>query len=102
MPTIECRHPSGFRITFDVQRDDLETCISWLLTNGYKPDPPTGDRWERTPDGLPLCPKHGAVMTRRKKQGDAWFSHRIIDHQTGEIQYCRGYVTGKEADGYNL
>jgi len=56
-----------------------------------------GYRW--TPDGLPICPKHGEVMTRREKQGDTWYSHRLIDPATGEELYCRGHE-GKHSPGW--
>jgi hypothetical protein len=49
--------------------------------------------WERTPEGLPICRKHREVMPRRKKQGDVWHSHRVIDTRTGEELYCRGYAS---------
>jgi hypothetical protein len=52
---------------------------------------PYGYRW--TPEGLPICPKHGEVMQKREKQGDIWYSHRIIDTDTGEELYCRGYAS---------
>ena len=103
MPTIECRHPSGFRVTFDVQRDDLEMCISWLLTNGYKSDPPSGDPWKRTPSGEPLCPRHGVAMSKRERQGDTWHSHRVMHPETAEELYCRGYPNpSSKADGYYI
>ncbi len=58
-----------------------------------------GYRW--TPDGLPICPKHGEVMTRREKQGDTWYSHQVTDPATGEVTYCRGHE-GKNSPGWNI
>ena len=48
-----------------------------------------------TPEGLPICPRHGAVMKRREKQGDTWYSHRV-----GEF-FCRGYA-GKNSPGWDI
>jgi len=49
--------------------------------------------WQRTPDGKPICPKHGEVMVKREKQGDTWWSHTVVNQATGEKSYCRGYAT---------
>jgi hypothetical protein len=46
----------------------------------------------RTPDGTPICPKHGVEMRKREKQGDEWWSHRVINRESGEKMYCRGYA----------
>jgi hypothetical protein len=74
MLTIHARHPSGFAVTVAVPSlDAVDAMIACLQQQGYRPAL-TGDGWPRTPDGLPLCPKHGAVMTKREKQGDAWHS----------------------------
>ena len=54
-----------------------------------------------TPDGLPLCPRHGDVMRKREKQGDTWYSHRVIDPATGEELFCRGYGS-KSSPGWNV
>jgi hypothetical protein len=35
MPTSDCRHPSGLRIRFDVERHQLKPCIAWLLRQDY-------------------------------------------------------------------
>ena len=47
-----------------------------------------------TPEGLPICPKHGDVMSKREKQGDVWYSHRVLDGH-GQEHYCRGYDSKK-------
>ena len=48
--------------------------------------------FRQTPDGRPICPRHGAAMSQREKQGDTWHSHKIAHPRTGEILYCRGYA----------
>jgi hypothetical protein len=103
MPTIHARHPSGFLILFDdVQRNKIEDAIAWLQQHGYRPSLP-GDGWQRTPDGEPICPKHGVAMPARERQGDTWHSHKIIDPRTGEERYCRGYLhPTSKADGYDV
>lgn len=57
--------------------------------------------WPRTPEGLPICPKHNEPMRKREKQGDTWFSHRVTDPATGENQYCRGYAS-KNGPGWYI
>jgi hypothetical protein len=100
MIQIRATHRTGFEVVFEVpDLAAVDGMISELQRQGYRPTL-AGDGWQRTPDGLPLCPKHGAVMTKREKQVDAWHSHRVIDPRTGEEHYCRGYPTGKAGDGY--
>ncbi|HEX6293403.1 MAG TPA: hypothetical protein VFZ66_29750 [Herpetosiphonaceae bacterium] len=53
--------------------------------------------WSYTPEGLPICPKHGVPMKKREKQGDVWHSHSVGER--GEDLYCRGYP-GKESPGW--
>ena len=103
MPTIYTRHPSGYLVTFDdVDRTKIEDAIAWLQQHGYRPSLP-GDGWQRTPDGEPICPKHGVAMPTRERQGDTWHSHKVIDPRTGEERYCRGYPNPtSKADGYDL
>ena len=57
-----------------------------------------GYNW--TPDGLPICPRHGEVMPRREKQGDEWFSHKVTDEH-GQVHYCRGYAS-KNSPGWDV
>ena len=60
-----------------------------------------GERgYEWTPEGLPICPVHGEVMTQREKQGDTWYSHGVID-ASGEKVWCRGYP-GRLSPGYDV
>lgn len=46
-----------------------------------------------TAEGLPFCPRHGAPMSKREKQGDSWYSHKLTDPETGQLVYCRGYAS---------
>ena len=72
-----------------------------LLQRGYRPTSGAGDGWQRTPEGHPLCPRHRVPMRLRSKQGDEWWSHQVIDAQTGEELYCRGYA-GPTSPGWAL
>jgi hypothetical protein len=90
---------NGYEITInlDCSLDHLPAVLDLLHQRGINP---TAQQFQWTPDGRPICPKHGVPMEKREKQGDAWYSHRIFDPHTGEEKYCRGYPTGKENDGY--
>jgi hypothetical protein len=89
---IHTLHPTGFPVTFIIEAADpkLHTLIQKLVNLGYRPGI-AGDTWARTPEGLPICPRHSVVMPRREKQGDTWYSHKVTDPTTGEVTYCRGY-----------
>ena len=101
MPTIKTIHPSGFPIDVELDDiDDIDRMTAKLISLGYRPAI-TGDTWQRTPEGLPICPKHGEVMQKREKQGDTWHSHRVVNETTGEVSYCRGYAT-KNGSGYQV
>jgi hypothetical protein len=100
--TVIACHPSGFEVHLQVPSlDILETTIADLLQRGYRPTSGAGDGWTRTPEGLPLCPKHRVVMPTREKQGDTWHSHQITDQRTGELLYCRGYP-GPSSPGWEI
>jgi hypothetical protein len=103
MPIIYARHPAGFLIKLDdVDRHQLDEAVTWLVQHGYRPDLP-GDGWQRTPDGEPLCPRHGVAMSKRERQGDTWHSHRVIHPQTGEECWCRGFPhPSNAADGFQF
>ncbi len=89
--TLTAVHPSGFEICLQVPSlDVLETTIADLLQRGYRPAR-SGNMYETTPEGTPICPKHRVPMRPRLKQGDTWFSHGVTDARTGELLYCRGY-----------
>ncbi len=97
--TVSALHPSGFEIRLQVPSlDALEPTIADLLQRGYRPAR-AGDGWQRTPEGLPLCPKHRVPMRQREKQGDTWYSHAVVQPQTGEELYCRGYA-GPNSPGW--
>lgn len=95
-------HPSGFPVIFAIEDNDpkLKHLIDQLTNYGFRPGI-AGDTWPRTPEGTPICPKHGVPMTKREKQGDIWWSHPVINPDTGEKLYCRGYET-KNGRGYDL
>lgn len=57
--------------------------------------------WATTPEGLPICPRHGVPMTKREKQGDTWYSHSVEDPKTGDRLFCRGYP-GKSSPGWDV
>lgn len=56
--------------------------------------------WNLTPEGLPICGKHGVPMKSREKQGDTWHSHKVVASDGTEL-YCRGYA-GPESPGYSV
>jgi hypothetical protein len=102
--TVTAVHPTGFAVTFDLQGlslADLDTVLRDLVALGWRPAT-SGDTWQRTPDGLPLCPKHRVVMRQREKQGDTWYSHAVVHPQTGEELWCRGYDAGPSSPGWGV
>jgi hypothetical protein len=91
--TINAIHPSGFTIEIHLQNkgyDELDATIDALEQLGYRPTTGAGEQWARTPTGEPICPKHQVVMRLRQKQHEEWWSHRVINRQTGEELYCKG------------
>ena len=98
--TITALHPAGFPVQIALTEEENETLhdiVDRLLARGYRP--PAAE-WQRTPDGLPICPRHQAVMVTREKQGDCWHSHRLVTSDGIEL-WCRGFAHGeKDADGY--
>lgn len=100
--TITAVHPSGFTITMMVDAwEDLDATIADLLQRGYRPTSGAGDGWVRTAEGSPLCPQHKIPMRLREKQGDAWWSHQVVDPRTGELVYCRGFA-GPSSPGWGV
>jgi hypothetical protein len=55
--------------------------------------------WQYTPEGLPLCPKHGVAMQKRERQGDVWHSHNMANPGEADC-FCRGYK-GKNSPGWD-
>lgn len=98
---VHAVHPSGFPVDIELEpseQDKVDTIIDRLCLKGYRPPLAA---WPTGPDQAPLCLKHGGVaMTKRSKQGDEWWSHRVISPQ-GEELYCRGVPTGRADDGYH-
>jgi hypothetical protein len=91
--TVIALHCTGFEVHLQVPSlEALDATIADLLQRGYRPAR-AGDGWSRTPEGLPICPKHQVPMPTRNKQDDTWHSHRVIDSRTGEELYCRGYAS---------
>ncbi len=59
-------------------------------------------QFRMTPNGTPICAKHGIEMRLRQKQGDAWHSHAV--QVNGQTLWCRGYPFpgATPADGWNV
>ncbi len=78
--------------------NELRKAVRLLQANNFlAPQPTQPIHWSYTPEGLPICPKHGAPMRKREKQGDSWHSHNVGTE--GHPLYCRGYA-GAESPGY--
>lgn len=76
--------------------NDLRKAVRLLPEAGIEPVH-SAAAWATTPEGLPICPRHGVAMKRREKQGDVWHSHNLGDED--HPLYCRGYA-GKESPGW--
>jgi hypothetical protein len=99
--TLVALHPADFEVHLLVSGfEDLDTTITDLVARGYRPAR-SGDLYARTPEGLPLCPKHGVPMRERNKQNDTWYSHAMVHPQTGEELYCRGHA-GSNSPGWEI
>lgn len=104
--TVEARY-RGFAITVEVDGNqrDLDRLIDGLEKIGAEPTPTTDAQpvghagFAYTPDGKPICPKHGAPMKERNKQGDLWHSHAVAEDEKGNTIYCKGYA-GKDSPGW--
>ncbi len=99
--TIHIVHASGVPVDIELgptEVDRLDTYITRLLQGGFRaPAHP----WPRSPEGLPICSKHQAVMPAREKQGDTWYSHRVVTADGVEL-FCRGFASGPaEKDGWH-
>jgi hypothetical protein len=93
-------HPLGYplRLTVDAREGEKpDELLARLQAKGYRPP---WQPWPTSPDGMPICSKHQAVMVAWEKQGDTWYSHRVVTVQ-GEELYCRGFAYGPaEKDGF--
>jgi len=85
-------------VSFEGNLTQLPGAIERLRAAGATPTAQPAQQWSYTPDGLPICPRHGAPMKKRSKQGDEWYSHVVTDSK-GDDVYCRGYK-GKDSPGY--
>lgn len=101
---IETLSPNGNAIRFEtpdaLQLDELLKTLPSierkLVAAGYQPN--AERHYPKTPDGLPICPKHSEVMRERNKQGDIWYSHQVKAAHGAEL-YCRGHA-GKSSPGW--
>lgn len=102
--TIHAIHPKGWPVDFQINPAEHKTeeAIAFLERYNFIPAPTAESArdYSYTPDGLPICPKHGEVMQKREKQGDTWFSHGVTDSQ-GQKHYCRGYAS-KSSPGWHI
>lgn len=102
--TIHAVSPDGWPVDFELTPEPgaLNGAIQFLSSVGYSPAPTAEAardvQW--TPDGMPICPKHGVPMRKREKQGDTWYSHPVEDGH-GETHYCRGYAS-KSSPGWHI
>jgi hypothetical protein len=83
-------------VEFTVLPEQLPDQLAQLARRGVTPR--VG--FDTTAEGHPICPKHRVPMRRREKQGDEWYSHKVVDAQ-GVEHYCRGY-RGPESPGYDV
>lgn len=97
MSTIIAIHPSGFEVRFEVELTEINEMIRKLEKRHYRPN----RELAYTAEGLPICPRHGVPMSKREKQGDTWYSHKITDPETGQEVYCRGYAS-PSSPGYDI
>jgi hypothetical protein len=84
------------QVSFTCLPEQLGEMRKALAAQGVRPRV----SYDRTADGAPICPRHGVVMHRREKQGDEWFSHKVVD-RSGKEHFCRGY-RGKDSPGYDV
>ena len=95
--TIIAFHPTGYELHIPVTFEELPGTMRRLAARGYTPSREP----ILTAEGLPICPHHGVPMQQRNKQGDNWFSHKLVHPETGETMYCRGYASAS-SPGYDI
>lgn len=102
--TIHTINPNGWPVDFEITPEPgrLDEALIKLAGWGYSPAPTAeaARGFQYTPEGDPICPKHGEVMRKREKQGDTWHSHGVADDQ-GNKHYCRGYAS-KNSPGWSI
>ena len=95
--TLIAFHPTGYELHIPVTFEELPSTMRRLAARGYTPSREP----VLTAEGLPICPRHGVPMKQRNRQGDIWFSHKMVHPETGETVYCRGYASAS-SPGYDL
>lgn len=95
--TIIAFHPTGYELRIPVTFEELPATMRRLAARGYTPSREP----VLTAEGLPICPRHGVPMQQRTRQGDFWYSHKMVHPGTGETVYCRGYA-GASSPGYDI
>lgn len=88
--------PLEIELTSEVKK--LAAALEYLEIHHFKPEPKPLT-WERTAEGIPICPRHRVPMRLREKQGDQWYSHNV--GQEGSEMWCRGYP-GPNSPGYDV
>lgn len=95
--TIIAFHPTGYELHIPVTFEELPATMRRLAARGYTPSREP----VLTAEGLPICPRHGVPMQQRNRNGDLWFSHKMVHPETGETVYCRGYASAS-SPGYDI
>jgi hypothetical protein len=95
--TIIAFHPTGYELHIPVTFEELPATMRRLAARGYTPSREP----VLTAEGLPICPRHGVPMQQRNRQGDIWYSHKMVHPETGETVYCRGYASAS-SPGYDI
>ena len=95
--TLIAFHPTGYELHIPVTFEELPDTMRRLAARGYTPSREP----VLTAEGLPSCPRHGEPIKQRNRQGDIWFSHKMVHPETGETVYCRGYASASSL-GYDL
>lgn len=90
-------HPTGYELHIPVTFEELPATMRRLAARGYTPSREP----VLTAEGLPICPRHGVPMQQRNRNGDLWYSHKMVHPETGETMYCRGYASAS-SPGYDL
>ena len=88
-----------FTVTLDaaLSRKTLDKLCDRLDALGAEP-PPLAQAY--SPEGSPICSRHHVSMREREKQGDSWWSHKVVD-PAGQEHYCKGRA-GKDSPGWDL
>ena len=95
--TLIAFHPTGYELHIPVSFEELPATMRRLAARGY---PPSREP-VLTAEGLPICSRHGVPMQQRNRNGDLWFSHKLVHPETGETLYCRGYASAS-SPGYDI